>query len=282
MIPDRMKYLLALLAGLLVFCAGGHLPEATAGVTPDSQFFQQANDAFRQANDMMASDPKAARDLFRKALLRYRKLIEEGVDNGKLYYDLGNTYFRLDELGKAILNYRRAQRFIPEDENLRQNLAYALGQRQDKIEPKTEDLLYKTLFFWHYDLSTRLRSYIFAFFYLSFWIAAVFLLWKRRKGLLVLTAATLFCALLFLSSLLVENFAARRKQAGVITAAEVMARKGDSANYQPSFQEPLHAGTEFNLVEDRQQWIYIELEDGRRCWVPANSAELVVPGAVKG
>lgn len=277
---SSLKPLLALLAGLLLF--GGRLPVAAAGAVQDSLLFRQGNAAFRKATNSMAHDPKMAAELFRKALLRYRKLAEEGIDNGKLYYDIGNTYFRLGNLGKAILNYRRAERFIPNDENLRQNLDYALTRRLDKIAPKTEHLLFKTLFFWHYDLSTRVRSLLFAFFYLSFWLAATLFLWKRKKGLRLLTASTLFCAFLFLASLLVGNFAARRKQEGVITAAQVMARKGDSESYQPSFKEPLHAGTEFNLVENREQWLYIELADGRRCWIPANTAELVVPAPVKG
>lgn len=271
-----LRYLLALLLALTVI-QSGKLPSAGAAMN-DSQkmlLFSQANDAFRAANDALSGDPEAARVLFRKALLRYQKLADEGVDNGKLYYDIGNTYFRLGELGKAIVNYRRAEQFIPDDENLRQNLDYALGQRLDKIEPKTEELLFKTLFFWHYDLSTTARASLFAFFYVAFWIVAVLLLWKRERGLVAFGGGALIFALLFLASLLLERSAGMKKQAGVITAAEVVARKGDSESYQPSFQEPLHAGTEFNLVQNRQQWLYIELEDGRRCWVPAGKTELV-------
>lgn len=271
-----VKYLLVLLVALLVVL-GGNRPSADAAMS-DSQkmlLFNQANEAFHDANNTLAGDPEAARALFRKALLRYQKVASEGIDNGKLYYDIGNTYFRLGELGKAIVNYRRAERYIPEDDNLRQNIDYALGQRLDKIEPKTEELLFKTLFFWHYDLSTTVRASLFAFFYVAFWIVGILLVWKRKRGLIAIAGGTLAITLLFLSSLLLERSVGRQKKPGVITASEVVARKGDSESYQPSFQEPLHAGTEFNLVENRQQWLYVELEDGRRCWVPSSKTELV-------
>ena len=169
-------YILTFLVALTIIL-GGKLPSVKAAMS-DSQkmlLFSQANKAFQEANNALTSDPDAAQALFRKALLRYQKVAEEGADNGKLYYDIGNTYFRLGELGKAIVNYRRAERFLPDDENLQQNLAYALDQRLDKITPKTEKLLFKTLFFWHYDLPTTMRASLFAFFYVAFWSTAALL-----------------------------------------------------------------------------------------------------------
>jgi len=45
--------------------------------------------------------------------------------------------------------------------------------------------------------------------------------------------------------------------------------------YEASFKDPLHAGTEFVLVEQRNDWLHVELPDGRRCWLPAQAAGLV-------
>jgi len=82
-------------------------------------------------------------------------------------------------------------------------------------------------------------------------------------------------AAIFLSSLLVEAWVDARETTGVVLAEEVVARKGDSATYQPSFKEPLHVGAEFRLIEDRGDWVHIELADGRRCWVPKKNVGLV-------
>jgi len=60
-----------------------------------------------------------------------------------------------------------------------------------------------------------------------------------------------------------------------VISDNVIARKGNSETYEPSFKEPLHTGTEFRLVEKRNKWCYIELPDERRCWIPSKDVELV-------
>lgn len=62
---------------------------------------------------------------------------------------------------------------------------------------------------------------------------------------------------------------------GVVLSPEVIGRQGDAESYQPSFEDPLHAGTEFLLLEDRGAWWQIELPDGRSSWIPEKTGELV-------
>jgi len=82
-------------------------------------------------------------------------------------------------------------------------------------------------------------------------------------------------AVAFLASLVVESRVQSGKIGGVITATEVIARQGDGQNYSPSFQEPLHQGTEFDLLEKRQGWLHIKLFDDSDGWISDGSAELV-------
>jgi hypothetical protein len=77
------------------------------------------------------------------------------------------------------------------------------------------------------------------------------------------------------ASLVTESLAIQKNRPGVVVAEKVTARKGDSESYEASFQEPLHAGAEFLLVEQRQAWMHVELPDGRRCWLPADAVEMV-------
>ena len=82
-------------------------------------------------------------------------------------------------------------------------------------------------------------------------------------------------AFLFVGSLVAEIVSGGRAEAGVILSPQVTARKGDGESYEPSFNQPLHAGTEFILLESRNDWHHVELPDGRECWIPARSAGLV-------
>ena len=237
--------------------------------------FTESKTLFHQANEQAASDREAARDLYQQAVLRLERIVREGdIRNGKIFYDIGNIHFRMNDVGRAILNYRRAEQFLPNDANLQQNLAFARARRLDRVEVAQKERVLKTLFFWHYDLSLRVRLVVLAVVALGFWAAAAVRLLRARFPAWP-TWLLGMLALLLLGSVTVTGIELRRVQPGVITQAEVVARKGDSETYEPSFKDPLHAGTEFRLVERRKDWYQIELPDTRRCWLPAGSAELV-------
>ena len=243
--------------------------------------FSQGKELFRQANQ--TRDPQQASELYGKAVLRFERIVREGeIQNGKLFYNIGNAYFRMDDLGRAILNYRRAEQFIPNDVNLNQNLAYARQRRVDNFEEPPEKRVLKTLFFWHHDLSARARSILFGAAFVLLWVALATRLFFRRPFLIWIVSLSALTAALFLSSLLVEMVSTGSNPSGVILAEEVIARKGDSQTYEPSFKEPLHRGTEFLLIENRTDWLYVELPDGRRCWLPAEAVELIAIYGVRG
>jgi hypothetical protein len=242
--------------------------------------FSESKDLFRKANDAVAAhNPRAAKELYQKAALRLERIADQGgVRNGRLFYDIGNTCFRMGDLGRAILYYRRAEVLIPNDPNLRQNLGQARRQRTDQIDVKPQTQVLKTLFFWHYDLAISARLYLFAGLFALIWTLALVRRFVRRPGLGWGVALSAIVATLLLGSLLVEEIQRRSHAGGVILASEVVARKGDGETYQPSFEEPLHAGTEFDVVEDRNDWLFVELSDGRRCWVPAKAVGLIEEG----
>jgi len=238
--------------------------------------FSQGKDFFRQGNEVVAADPDAARESYRKAVMRFERIVKEGgIHNGMLFYNIGNVYFRLEDIGRAILYYRRAELYIRGDLNLQQNLKYARARRLDKVEEEQKAKVLKTLFFWHYDLSTKARSMVFIACFVAVWVLASVRVFLRSGTLGWCLAVSAILAAMFLGSLVTETALLRRRRPGVVISREVVARKGDSGTYEKSFTHPLHAGTEFTLIEDRSDWLNIGLQDGRCCWIPAKSAELV-------
>lgn len=253
-------------------------PVTTQALNKDdvTELYRQGTGMFRQANDIASQKPRQAKELYAKAAMRFERIVREGnIENGKLYYNIGNTYFRMGDLGRAILNYRRAQRYIPSDSNLYENLVYARSRRYDKIEEEQQTKALKTLLFWHYDLSSRTRSIIFVVCFGLFWLGASIRLFSGKSPPRWSLACMGFMAAIFLGSLISEGTMEHRNRAGVVLAEEVIGRKGDSLAYQPSFKEAIHAGTEFKLVESRDNWYNIELNDGRCCWIPNKKAELL-------
>ena len=238
--------------------------------------YTEGNALFRKANEAAAINREQSHDLYQKAALRFERIAQDGnVANGRLFYNIGNCYFRMNDLGRAILNYLRAERFIPNDQNLLQNLEYARARRQDRVETRQRTRVLETLFFWHYDLSSRAKSFLFTIAFVTGWVLAALRLFMRRRALQWGLLSAFVVASCLLGSLLIQEWTWLRTHSGVVLKREVTARKGDSATYEPSFKEPLHSGTEFTLIEKRNDWYHVELVDGRQCWVPVAGVELV-------
>jgi tetratricopeptide (TPR) repeat protein len=239
--------------------------------------FRRGENFFRRADTLAATNPREAKTLYLQALLRFEKIVNAGgIRNGRLFYDIGNAYFRRGELGRAILYYKRAEKLIPRDSHLRQNLEYVRSLRRDKIKEKPESRFLGTLFFRRYGLNLKTEFILFVIFFDTLWILALItLLIKKNLPLKIGIYGTGILAAVFLFSLSLSSFLQEKYKEGVIVSAQVVARKGDGESYRPSFREPLHQGTEFILLEKRVGWWHIQLPDGREGWIPGRDAESV-------
>lgn len=247
--------------------------------------FSQANEAFRTAN-AVTTTPQQAGKLYEKATLYYEKIINEyKIKNAKLYYNLANAYLMQNNLGnassgnylgKAILNYRKAERLDNSDTNIKKNLAFARSMRIDKIELKTEKKVLQTLFFWHYDFSVSTRFTVAVISFMVLCISLTLILWRGKNAsyrAISIIASLLFIC--FMASVIIEAGKQQNGIYGVITAKETIARQGDGENYLESFKAPLHQGTEFDVLEHRGGWLYINLSDNSRGWIPEDKAEII-------
>ncbi|HUT29724.1 MAG TPA: tetratricopeptide repeat protein [Sedimentisphaerales bacterium] len=267
---------LVLLTCLLLFAESRAL-SADAALSRDEvvSLFRQANDAFRQANT--TGEDQEMQRLYDKAILSFERIINDGqIRNARLYYNLANAYLLKGDLGRAVLNYRRAERLDQTDPDIRKNLAFALSKRVDKVPIKTRKRVLETLFFWHYDFSLRTRFAVALVAFGLVCVALTVMLWLGRVAGVTVTAV--LCGILtvcFLVSVIVEVREQARRTSGVITTEQVTAHQADWEDSPPSFKEPLHAGTEFDLVEHRRGWLHIRLADDSDGWIPEAAAELI-------
>jgi hypothetical protein len=238
--------------------------------------FNQANQFFREANTA-TNDPNKAQKLYEKAILNYEKIISDGrIKNSKLYYNLGNAYFLKEDIGRAVLNYRRAENLDKTDTNIQKNLAFARSRRIDKVEIKTEKRILETLFFWHYDFSIKTKFLITCICFAIVCISGILILWRGSSpAAAVISVIFGLLTVSFLVSVVVETRSRANTICGVITADQVIARQGDGPNYPESFKDPLHAGTEFDLLERRSGWFHVRLSDDSDGWIPDNAADLI-------
>jgi len=237
--------------------------------------FSQANQTFSKANE--TKSPQEAAALYEKAILDYEKLINQGgIKNAKLYYNLANAYVLSNNIGKAILNYRKAQLLDSSNPDIYKNLNFARSKRADNIPVSSQKKVLERLFFWHYDFSTNTRFIVGGIGFAIFCIWLTLKLWITKwPATKVVCTISALLALCMISSVAAEFFTAKSNLGGVIIADSVIARQGDGNNYPQSFNEPLHAGVEFDVLEQRSGWLHIQLANGHDAWIPEPSSELI-------
>jgi hypothetical protein len=134
----------------------------------------------------------------------------------------------------------------------------------------------QTLFFWHYDFSLKTKFVIACVSFGVVCISLSVMVWFGKTA--PATVTTVICGILtacFLISFVLEANGETKSVCGAITAPEAVAHQADWQNSPPSFKEPLHAGTEFDLIEHRPGWFHIRLADGSDGWIPDTSADLI-------
>lgn len=208
---------------------------------------------------------------YAEAAQGYERLLSRGDINGHVLYNLGNAYLRDGQLGKAILQYRKALLLIPRDGDLKANLAHARSLRLDRLEPESDARsTLRVLTFWYRGMN--LGEFLGAFLALHalFWAVALLRLYRPSEAL-----SWAFALLLAASALAAGSAALKWRQTlngsdGVVLEKEVQARAGFTERDTVLFV--LHEGAEFTILGEEAGWWKIELADGKKGWIPARSA----------
>ncbi|UCD74026.1 MAG: tetratricopeptide repeat protein [Phycisphaerales bacterium] len=250
---------------------------AGAQLSPEQRLevLTEAQQAYDRGAEILPTNPGGAAEQFRLAAARFQLLIDDGVVNGPILYNLGNAYLQVGELGQAILQYRRAERFIPADARLEGNLRFARSLCRDQIAPSGQRALADALLLWHHSTSPHFRLWLFGVGYMLFWIILISWLF-RPPGFWRYPAGA--CAVIWIAcgtSLTMDLVTAGSHREGVVIQDEVIVRKGNGEGFAPQFEQPLHEGVEFRLAERRGDWLSIELPDGKTGWLPARAAGLI-------
>ena len=203
---------------------------------------------------MVEANAQYERGEFADAAQQYEALIDSGYEDATLYYNLGNAYFKNDDLGRAVLNYLRAEELSPRDTDIRANLDLARGRTVDRVESGGESLIAS--------VSTVARRWVtvgeMGVLSLLLWVASAIaigalIVWRAvprrtavRNGAIVASAATLLSLLLLVSML----YANPNDDSAVVVESTVNVVSGPGEQYETEFT--LHSGAQVRLVDSRQ------------------------------
>ena len=217
------------------------------------------------ATEVATANDLYAKSEFQQAADSYESLIQRGINNGYLHYNLGNTYIRLGKIGPAILNYMNAQKLIPRNENLQANLNFAIQQTRDKISPPARSAL-STFFFWVNDLNMNENINLAITVNLIFWV--ILTAWFYFRSEFLRLARNSFFALLLLAFVAVgvKLHLESNLKTGVVLAKKVDVKSGLDLSNITLFE--LHEGALVTITDERRGWFEVRLNPKQKGWVP--------------
>lgn len=247
---------------IIIICA--LVLSMTAKAQTGDNLWQEANSAYAESD-------------YTKAIELYSDILNMGLESSDLYYNLGNAYFKSDSLAKAIVNYHRALKLDPSNENLIHNLEVAEAQTLNRIESVPPFFLVE----WVHGLKYRLSSNGWAiaaqisFFLMLAFIAFYLLSGNAAKRKFGFTLASIM-AILFVISLVSSNSLRSEKvdsKGAIIIKSAISVKSSPDRNGKDLFI--LNEGASVEVRDSMNGYSEIVIASGNSGWVPTESVEII-------
>ena len=232
---------------------------------------QTSDELFNNANDLYKNEN------IEEAIELYKKIESQGIVSSELYYNLGNSYYKLNKVGPSIYYYEKALKINPFNEDVKNNLVFAKRLALDNIEELPKTVFQKFNKNWLQKLSYNdwalvdvvfsfLGSLLFLFFYFSD---------SPSKKRFYFMTSTLSFLLLIVSFLITYNqyTVAKNNRVAIVFAIKTAVRNAPTLNSEEVFT--LHEGTKVIVLDVVDDWKKIKLADGKLGWIIADEIKLL-------
>lgn len=251
-----MRRIILSLCGLLM--AGGLL----AG--PAYKVFSEASEAFQQKD-------------YPKAIVLYESLVEKNYVSADLYYNLGNAYYRQNQLAQALLWYERALRLDPSNADIRANIAFVNSQTVDQMEVLPEFFLKR----WFAALRSLFSTTgwavvsILCCLLLFAGIACFILAGNLQQRVRIAAADTLVALLLVLSLCCAfsQKHAMERTDEAIVTAFSATVKSMPDASGTELFT--VHEGMKVRLTDEVGEWVEAVFPNGNKGWLQSRQIAVI-------
>ena len=214
---------------------------------------------------------------WQNALNCYQMIEGEGLVSDDLYYNIGNTFLKLQDNAHAILYYERALKLNPSHADAAHNLEIVRQMTLDKIDEVPDFILVS----WFHNLRQGLSANAWAWITLGLLLLAGILLTVFRSGAprslrkvsFILSCIVLVLAIFTFIFALQQKRAVTRQDSAIVTAPVCSVKSSPAEGGKTVFV--LHEGTKVRLLDDVGDWARIEIADGRQGWAQGSTFEII-------
>ncbi len=243
---------------IIGFCFSGLY---TAAQVSDQSLIESGRHAYAEGN-------------FPAALEHFRALDDKGYHSFELYYNIGNTYFKLNNIPSAILYYERAKRLNPHDEDLLFNLELANSKIADEVEALNQGQFWENFLRQLAVDSWAILSIAFFFLFLLTLFLFIYLRQAASKRLFMgMSAICLFLSFIMFFMAWQSRKELYDRNYGIVfdPSITVTSAPGDAGNKL----FVIHEGLKVELLQHTGPYSKIKLPNGHIGWIPAESIERI-------
>jgi tetratricopeptide (TPR) repeat protein len=248
----------SIFTGLLVFtlCTVSFAQELH-GAQESIVQFEKANELYRISS-------------YEEAIVIYESIEQSGTISADLYYNLGNAYYKINEVAASIYNYEKALQLNPTNkEDILTNLTYAKRMTIDVIEalPKTflqriEADYVASLSYDQWAYLSVIGAFLTAILFLLFYFSFVPL---QKRLYFIGSTLCLFLLIVSLSFSILQYNTVQKTQEGILFTPKVGVKNAPSQISEEVFE--LHEGTKVSIIDRVDVWLQIKLADGKKGWL---------------
>ena len=209
---------------------------------------------------------------YKQAIDEYEQILKAGYQSSAVFYNLGNAYFRDGQLGMAIMNYVRAQRLAPRDDDIKTNLEFARQFAIDKIEVTEETIIleYINRIFDGFTINeiTWLAAICYLLTIAIILVRYIYRVYRIPTPVFVVVVAA-FALTVVLTGVKLDRDVLTRK--GVVVAQQVEVKSGPGEDLSSKFTA--HAGLIFNIDGEEEGYFRVNFENRLTGWIPKSATE---------
>ena len=194
--------------------------------------------------------------------------LEKDFNHEYLYLNLGNSYYRMGELGNAVWAYEKGHSISPRDQDILHNLNFVRSQVKDRIVPPDNFFLF-SLYKAALDKTTILDIIILG----GFLLVTISLIYLIKSYFFIKEKIKIFFnyALTLCLSILIWMSFDKYWNISDINEAIVVTRSIDVRSAPIARGENvlfiIHEGTKAQITNSESEWYEILLLDGKKGWV---------------
>ncbi len=215
--------------------------------------------------------------LYNDAITSYLEIFDHGYESASLYYNLGNAYFKLDDMPSAILYYEKAKKLDPNNEDILFNLNVANSKIPDKIEAVPE-LFYKrwwNSFYNMFSVNTWAQIAVGIFIVTLVCITLFFLSPYRMTRKLAFWFGIVFLTLTIFTFGLASQkyYYSKKHNEAIVFTPTITIKSSPNRNSVDLFV--IHEGTKILIIDKLENWYEIRIANGSIGWLPAEAVKTI-------